>query len=400
MERIVIRMIALSIAVCLSLVLHAASARQQVPRLAVRGTQFVDADTGALYIPRWVSGLSLLSRTPQQQDAFLAWAAKTGFNGVRVFAGALTWATQTPESALAGLVPLLDRAATHGLMVEVTALTDTGTGYDARRHVIGLVERMAGRRGVVLELANEIGHGTQATTITADRMRTWGRELVAPHGILWAVGAPLASDTPVKGVYAGHGGSYATAHLDRGGAPWQQVRRVRELYRIAEAHGTPAINNEPIGCAEPGTRGQRWTDPAMFFALGALDRAFGLGGVHHSEAGLRAELPGPIQQRCAELYVAAHRAIDTVLPGAVGRFHDGGTRDGVVAEFGFLSATRGVVVLLGARGTPVPRLEPGWTTVRTVASHTARDGRRTDIVEVQKRSHIGAGGGNRTHTRR
>lgn len=384
MERTVIRIIAAALSVSLCLASLGAHARQQPPQLAVRGAQFVDATSGAIFIPRWVSGLSLLSRTPQQQEAFLAWAAKTGFNGVRVFAGALTWAKQTPESAVAGLGPLLDRAAKHGLVIEVTALTDTGTGYDAERHVAALVERMAGRRGVVLELANEIGHGTQSAAVTADRMRKVGRELATPRGVLWAVGAPLAADTPVKGVYAGHGGHYATAHLDRGGAPWQQVRRVRELYRIVEVHGTPAINNEPIGCAEPGTRGQRWTDPAMFFALGALDRAFGLGGVHHSEAGLRAELPGPVQQRCAELYVAAHRAIDSVLPGVVGRFHDGGTRADVIAEFGFLAETKGVLVLLGVRGKPSPALPAEWKVVRTVASHTARDGRRVEVLEVQR----------------
>lgn len=361
-----------------------ASTWSPLPQLAVRGTQFVDAGTGALYVPRWVSGLSLLSRTPEQQDAFLAWAAKTGFNGVRVFAGALPWAQQTPESALTGLAPLLDRAARHGLVVEVTALTDTGTGYDARKHVAGIVERIAGRRGVVLELANEIGHGTQAATVTPDRMRTWGLELAAPRGLLWAVGAPLTSDTTVKGAYPGHGGDYATAHLDRGGAPWQQVRRVREIYRIVETHGRPAINNEPIGCAEPGTRGQRWTDPVMFFAMGALDRGFGLGGVHHSEAGLRAELPGPVQQRCADLYIAAHRAIDSVLPGVVGRFHDGGTRDGVIAQYGFLAETKGIVVLLGVRGKQAPSLPAGWTTVRTLASHTARDGRRVEVLEVER----------------
>lgn len=355
-----------------------------VPQLAVRGSQFVDAGTGALYVPRWVSGLSLLSRTSEQQDAFLAWAEQTGFNGVRVFAGALPWAQQTPESAVAGLAPLLDRAAKRGLVVEVTALTDTGTGYDARKHVAALVDRMAGRRGVVLELANEIGHGTQAATVTPDRMRAWGLELAAPRGLLWAVGAPLSSDTTVKGVYPGHGGDYATAHLDRGGSPWQQVRRVREIFRIVETHGRPAINNEPIGCAEPGTRGQRWNDPAMFFALGALDRAFGLGGVHHSEAGLRAELPGPVQQRCADLYVAAHRAIDSVLPGVVGRFHDGGSRDGVVAQYGFLGEKKGVVVLLGVQGKQTPSLPAGWSVVRTVASHAARDRRRVEVLEVEK----------------
>jgi hypothetical protein len=370
-----------------------------VPRLVVKGKQFYDGDTGALYIPRWVSGLTLLARTPEQQEAFLAWAQKTGFNGVRIFAGALTWAGQTPESARAALTPFLDRAARHSLTVEVTALTDTGTGYDAKQHLIGIVDRLAGRRGVVLELANEIGHGTQSADITPERMRAWGIEIVRPRGIIWSVGATLESDEPINGVYAGHGGDYSTAHLDRGRPTWNQVRRVREIYAIAEVHGAPAVNNEPIGCSEPGQSGQRWQDPAMFFALGALDRAFGVGGVHHSQAGLMAELPGPVQTACATSYVAAHRAIDAVLPGQVGsyrnvghdgspltsaRFVEGGSGDGVVRAYSFIAGDRGVVVLVGFKGDAALQWADGWRVVRTVDSRTAHDGRQIMVVEISR----------------
>ena len=80
------------------------------PALRVVGRQFVD-ETGRVYIPRWVSGLTLLVRTPEQQTAYLDWAQRTGFNGVRVFAGALAWADQTPDGARAALPALLDRAA-------------------------------------------------------------------------------------------------------------------------------------------------------------------------------------------------------------------------------------------------------------------------------------------------
>jgi hypothetical protein len=372
-----------------------------VPRLVVKGKQFYDGDTGALYIPRWVSGLTLLARTPEQQEAFLAWAQKTGFNGVRIFAGALTWAGQTPESARAALTPFLDRAARHSLTVEVTALTDTGTGYDAKQHLIGIVDRLAGRRGVVLELANEIGHGTQSADITPERMRAWGIEIVRPRGIIWSVGATLESDEPINGVYAGHGGDYSTAHLDRGRETWNQVRRVREIYAIVEAHGTPAINNEPIGCSEPGQSGQRWQDPAMFFALGALDRAFGVGGVHHSQSGLMATVPleGKVEQACAESYVAAHRAVDAVLNGQVGsyrnvghdgsplasaRFVEGGSGDGVVRAYSFIWGDRGVVVLVGIKGDAALQWANGWRVVRTVDSRTAHDGRQIVVLEIAR----------------
>lgn len=394
-----------------------------VPRLMVKGRQFYDADTGALYVPRWVSGLTLLARTAEQQEAFLAWAAKTGFNGVRVFAGALTWAGQTPESARAALTPMLNRAARHGLVVEVTALTDTGTGYDAKRHLAGIVDQLAGRRGVVLELANEIGHGTQAEDITPERMRAWGAELVRPRGILWAVGAstvdepcppadpwivdgevrerPAACRGYAEGEYPAHGGDYSTAHLERGSRDlWNQFRRVREIFAIADNQGRPALNNEPLGCAEPGTTGQRYFDPAMAFALGALDRAFGVGGVHHSQAGLMAELPGPVQQACADAYVAAHRAVDSALPGVVGsyrnvrnesdhpilsaRFVDGGAADGVVRAYSFIDGGRGVTVLVGAKGDAGLQWGNGWRHVRGIELRTAHDGRSVGVLEIRR----------------
>jgi hypothetical protein len=403
-----------------------------VPSLTVRGRQFFDGDR--LYIPRWVSGLTLLVRTPEQQDAFLDWAAKTGFNGVRVFAGALTWAGQTPEGARSALPALLDKAAARGLTVEVTAITDSATGYDAREHVRLLAGLLTNRRGVVFELANEVGHPSQSPEITEPRMRQWGAEILDPLGIVWAVGASSVdepcprfedrdrneitrqaweslpadqrNDRPAvcgpydPGVYPAHGGRYNTAHLDRTSnlrQTWNVWRRVREIFAITESHGNPTVNNEPEGCAEPGTRGQRYFDPAFAFAAGALDRAFGVGGVHHSQAGLMAELPGPVQQQCAEAYVAAHAAVESVLPGVVGqyknvghaggplsaaRFVEGGSGDGVVRAYSFISGNRGVSVLIGARGELGLVWANGWRQVKVIAERTAQDGRAVVVLEI------------------
>ena len=371
-----------------------AGAGQPVPKLRVEGRQFVD-DSGARYIPRWVSGLTLLIRSPAQQTAFLDWAAKTGFNGVRVFAGALTWGPQTPEGARAALPGLLDRAAARGLSVEVTALTDTETGYDARAHLQGIVDILAGRPGVVLELANEVTNATQSKELTPDRLRLWGREIATPRGIAWAVGAG-DSDALVDGRYSTHGGAYITAHLDRGGEMWPQVSRVRVLFSIVEAHGVPVINNEPMGADErPGseTGKQRWNDPAAFFTLGVLDRAFQIGGIHHSQAGLMAELPGPVQQRCADAYVAGHRAIEAVTGKAALTFHDAGAPASPVASvntsrltaaYSFTTGDRGAVVLLGVTGDPVLRLAGGWRRGSVAATRRAADGKRIDVVEITR----------------
>src|SRR5688572_8210605 len=363
-----------------------------VPQLRVQGTQFVD-ETGRPYIPRWVSGLTLLTRSPGQQTTFLDWAKKTGFNGVRVFAGSITWAKLTREGSLKELPAFLDRAAARGLMVEVTGLTESGLGYDAKAHVQALVSIVAGRRGVVFELANEIGHPTQAKDLTPERLRAWGQEIVAPRGLVWAVGA-ADTDQLVNGRYPAAGGSYITVHLDRGGAMWPQVARVRALFAIVEAHGVPVIDNEPTGADErPGreTGRQRWNDPAGFFALGVLDRAFNLGGVHHSQAGLMGEVPGPVQQRCADAYVAGHRAVESVLGAERGVFAEAGRPDSPVLSVAgmpahqvltFVAKDRAVVVLVGAPTAAKLQWAKGWSRVAVAKTMTGQDGGRVDVIHA------------------
>ena len=370
----------------------ARQATNQVPQLRVQGTQFVD-EAGRTYVPRWVSGLTLLSRTPQQQTTFLDWAVKTGFNGVRVFAGALTWAPQTAEGARKALPALLDRAAARGLMVEVTALTDTDSGYDAKAHLQGVADILAGRRGVVLELANEVGNPTQSKGLTPELLRAWGQEIAAPRGLVWAIGA-ANTDELVNGRYPTAGGSYITAHLDRGGDMWLQIARVRSLFALVEAHGVPVINNEPMGADErPGseTGRQRWNDPAAFFALGALDRAFNLGGIHHSQAGLMAERPGPVQQRCADAYVAGHRAVESALSGERGVFVEAGrgsapalTVAGLAAQqvLMFAAKDRAVIVLVGAPAGAKLHWSGKWRPVAVVKTMTGMDGRRVDVIHA------------------
>lgn len=363
-----------------------------VPQLRIQGTQFVD-ETGRPYIPRWVSGLTLLTRTPAQQATFLDWAKKTGFNGVRVFAGAVSWAKLTPELSLKALPGFLDQAAARGLVVEVTGLMDTGMGYDAKAHVQALANILAGRRGVVFELANEIGHPTQAKDLTPERLRAWGEEIVAPRGLVWAVGA-ADTDQLVNGRYPAAGGSYITVHLDRGGDMWRQVARVRALFAIVEAHRVPVINNEPTGADErPGseTGRQRWNDPAGFFALGALDRAFNIGGVHHSQAGLMGELPGPVQQRAADAYVAGHRAVESV-PGAERRVFVEAGRSGspILSAAGlaaqqvltFVAKDHAIVVVVGAPSGAKLQWAKSWRQVKVVKSMAGQDGARVDVIHA------------------
>ena len=389
-----------------------------VPVLSIVGRDF--QNTGVLYIPRWVSELSILTKTAEEQTLLLEEDMALGFDGIRVFAGALTWAGQTPASAQAALPKFLDLATLYGLAIEVTAVTDSGTGYDAKAHLLAVAEIVKGRTNVIVEIGNEIGHPTQDSRLTERVFRQWGAEILTPRGIVWAVGAMLETDEtcpPDPWVqedgsirqrpdvcsgygeeYPGKGGSYNTAHLNRGRDPWDQFRRVREIYGIVESGRISTINNEPIGCAEPGTAGQRLFDPAYFYLIGALDRAFAVGGVHHSQAGLLALPDGPVQKACALAYVAGHTDVESVLPGkgsyrnvrrdadspiASAIFVDTPTSaDGVVRAYSFISGNRGVTVLVGLRGNAQLEWANGWRIIRTVGSRVSEDGRSAVVLEI------------------
>lgn len=356
-----------------------------VPHLRINGTHWLD-DSGRVYVPRWVSGLTLLVRTPRQQSVYLDWAARTGFNGVRVFAGALTWAGQTPVSARAALPALLDRAASRGLVVEVTALTDTGTGYDARAHLSAVIDILAGRPGVVLELANEVGHPTQAPALTPAKLREWGRELAAPRRVLWAIGA---TDAPRMA------GDFSTLHIDRVDNLWNHPAGVRAIHAASARLGVPVIDNEPVGADEQDGRKtgrQRINEPAVFLALGALDRASGFGGVHHSQSGLMAALPGPVQQRSAAAYVAGHRAVESALGNERGALQEvGQPLSPLMSVVGlpadrvqmFVTGKQAIVVLVGAPRDSVLHWRDGWRLLRVVMTMRGSDGQRVEIVHAR-----------------
>jgi hypothetical protein len=384
------------------------------PVITIIGKQFF-AD-GKPWSPALRSGLNLLAKPPPERDAFLNETQAIGFDGVRVFAGELRpWADQTPEIARANLPALLDALASRGLAIEVTILTGTGTGYDAKAHLIAVADILKGRKGILSELANEItnsGSGNQDPNITAEVLKRWGREIFTPRGLLWAVGAtdidepcpPMAPDRTEtcdgydEGVYPAQGGDYSTAHLDRGRPSWNNVRRVREIFAIADSSGRPSINNEPMGADELDgsvTGKQRWNDPALFFAIGALERAFSIGGVHHSEAGRYSVLSGPVQLACAKAYVAGHKAVDGVLQGQVGSYrninHTGSPiinanigDDGVVRAYSFIVGNIGVTVVVGMG--PNPRIEwgNGWPPGAEVAAMTGQDGRRVVVLALKR----------------
>jgi hypothetical protein len=379
-----------------------------LPKLWIEGRDWQDDDR--LYVPRWCGMLSALrpDRSVEQLEEYLTWAIGAGFTGARVFAGDLAWANQTAEGARERLPEFLDLLAAHGFACEVTAITDSASGYDWRAHLRAVMDLCRGRDGVVVEGANEIGHGTQAHDLTIEAIR----EVIndpAFDTLIVACGAVGTDEPDATGRYPGYGGDYCTVHLDRGRDFWNQCRRVRELYADVEAEGVPCLDNEPLGAAEldgTATGKQRSNEPPFFAVLGALDRAFqGVGGVHHNDAGLDVLIPGPVQESCAAAYVAAHRAVEGCLPGVVGGYYNAGhthspvgyyTDDQwaheIIRHYSFCHGARGASVVIGLAN---PNLKLNWQNGWAPASATpiveyarAGDGSKMqvwDIVQSGKR---------------
>lgn len=289
-----------------------APSRPDRPPRAAAGSRFVAAD-GAPVLLRYCSAFTLATLFARggedQARLYLDWTRDRGFTGVRVLAGALTWAQQTLSSALHGLPRLIDECKQRELGLEVTALTDTRAGGisepQAKAHLqtVGDLARASDR--VIVEVANELGHSTQASYLTPTWAREQGQRSLG--GVLWAVGAPVGQDEPIGGHFPGAGGRYLTSHLDRGRPFWEQVRRVRELYALIEGFRVPVLNNEPIGAFSATQPGRRESNPVFFLALGALNSAFGVQGLFHLDAGLKCTVPSPQESACADAFLRGHQ---------------------------------------------------------------------------------------------
>lgn len=350
------------------------------------------------------SGLTLLVRTPEERDAFLDQTVAMGLNGVRVFAGYLEWAGQTPDTARANLNGLIDAAAARGLYVYVCAITGGhDTPYDVPGHLRAVVDIVRSHPNALLEVANEIGHPT-LTDLAKDpaTLRGWAVPIVNGKGVTWTLGA--AADEPEPdGSFAGAGGDFNEAHLDRGRDLYNQVRRVREMEGISSSTKKPQMSGEPMGIAEVPMPGKQrfWNktspeqpqsggfdDAALRFSYtyGVLCRGFEISCVFHSEDGLWARALGPQTQLSAKEFVAGFNSIPTTerltfmnagwagSPVSSANFDGGLTR-----AYSFITGSRGWTVLVGVTGDPRVVWGGGWRAVGVVASRPG-----TQVIEITK----------------
>jgi hypothetical protein len=343
------------------------------PTLQVRvDGRFWVTDAG-VFRPVFASDLAALPLSAEAQVAKLDETQALGFNGVRVFAGDLGWAGQTPAKAREALPIFLKAAQDRGLYVYVCALT--GGGYDVAAHLRDVAGIVAQFPNALLEVANEIGHASQSDFgKDPARLLDLAKRSI-PAGVTWTLGAPVHTDEPTpEGTYPTDGGQFNDGHLDRGRERWNQVRRLREIYAISEVTRKPAMSGEPIGSAEVDRPGSRLHDPEFYFAMGVLCRGFELGCVFHSEDGLFGRPLGPNQTEDAKSFIAGTKTIPT---GDRLEFRNAGWANspvesanfdnGIVRVYSFLAGDKGWTVLLGITGDPRLKLREGWRVVGVVA---------------------------------
>lgn len=324
---------------------------------------------------RYATGFTILAAPSDRQDAFLEWASRRGFNGLRILVTAKLLADLPPDAGRAALPGLLEKLRARGMGAEIVPLADTGargmSRADMRAHVAAVAVLVAGQLvPLTIELANENAHPTQQHDLQDVDFLHELRGLVPP-GIPVSLGSSCCNQPDTSENYPG--GDYSTPHLDRSRALWQEVARIKHLI---EDFRTYVVDDEGIGAAEADQDGKRSAHPERFFAQGLLDRLGGVGSTFHFDGGLTATVPGPTQDACAAAFIEGatlvgdEDAFHFINDSGAGGITRGADWSHVFKLFGFINADPSrpsYLVALGVTGEFSATYANGWHLVRVVA---------------------------------
>lgn len=306
MRHLRVLLVALALAACAPIDAHPARA---LPRLKADGRSLV-AD-GKPFAWRFVTAFRLVDYVADRQEdkavTFLDWAAKSGFNGVRVLTTLCCWFDLSPDAGRAALPRLLDLAAERGLYVEVVAVAGAKeqslTDDAIRAHVAGIGRIVARHTNAVVELANENAHATQVPSLTNVPFLIALRALV-PRDVPVSLGSNCCGAAESSSRYpAAAGGDYLTIHTERNDDPAKRLAELAALRQLSIASDRYVVADEPIGAAERPEPGRRVSNPSDFFNEAAEARTLGIGMTFHCEDCLQAVVPGPVQRQCAEAFI-------------------------------------------------------------------------------------------------
>lgn len=335
--------------------------------LRISGTRFVRSD-GTTFHWRGITAfrlLELIARDNGEAEAerYLDWAAAQELTVVRVLGMARHLFDLAPEAGLAAAPRLLRLAEARGLHVEFVALADTAERrFDVDAHFARLAEIAASHPNILVEIANEPTHATQAPEVH-DPAWLAARARAMPESVPVALGS----------VERGEGfaaGDYVTWHVPRepGAEGWQHVVEVAAGAGFVARWGKPVVSDEPIGAAGAFQPGRRDDSPARFRAAALLTRLAGMGATFHYEGGLHARIP---EGRELETFRAWNEAW-TLLPDDAedrGRFYVAGEGGAAVRGFSDARALRvferhdgatASILLVGVRGAPEIQWSDGW----------------------------------------
>lgn len=331
-------------------------------------------DDGSPFRWRGVTAFALLDQVAKGRldnaRAFLKWAHDTGFTLVRVLAmNPGGWFDLPVADGRRALPRLLSIASEYSLRVQIVALANTiGRDEAFLREQVREVGRLCSlSANCVMEIANEPYHRSQARLNDPALMRRLQQEVPDKVVVAWGA-APSDTSTSLAG------GNFVVVHMARGGERWDRLARMTGLEAMSRQTGKFVVDNEPMGAAEKPEPSRRDTDPAAFFAQGALSRVLGIGSTFHCQDCLDARIPDRVQRQSADAFIAgATIAPDDVMltfvpatdAGApAGDTQTPGARPRVFAG---VAGSRAWVVLVGLDGSKAS-WRGGWRPERRVAT--------------------------------
>jgi hypothetical protein len=275
-------------------------------RLTVSGPYFVDA-TGAVVIRRSVTAFTLPKRFAEgridEARAFMAWAARTGFDELRVFTR-VDW-TGPPHSGVetgwhydqGACEAMLEEAAALGLRVEPVALTYDSDVAEMADHLRRVDEFCLRHENAILEVANE--PAVNSIDVPAVVSRYW------PRSPGWSTGQYDPLPAP--------GGESLTYHSPRKDA-W--ARCFKDAWEIHEGAGPaypfsppfrgPVMLDEPPQVEQTIRDQGHWPADDDWRAYGAGCAFFAAGGTMHGHPTMqRCEVPtDPAVLACCDAFIA------------------------------------------------------------------------------------------------
>lgn len=222
----------------------------------------------------------------------------------------------SPEDGRAAMRKLFPLALARGMTIQAVAIADSAergpTSVDFWfEHADRVAADCEAAPNCWFELFNEYDHRTQLSVFhdaaVVDGMLA--RILERHPGLRQrsSAGSPQNHDEALT-----PGGAAVMRHLVRDAS--KEVRHQRDLASVSETLGKPVVSSEPVGCAAPGTPGQRYYEPSHAFELALVARGFGLGMNLHLETGLRSDWLTETEWKCVDQFIAGMDAIPASVP--------------------------------------------------------------------------------------